>query len=570
VGTEEKRERLKSLGVRYVSDSRSLRFVEDVRAWTGGEGVDVVLNSLSGEAIPKSLELLRDDGRFIELGKRDYLDNAQLGVRPFLKGLSFSLVDLRAMLLKRPEQLGQLLREVLALVEQGTLKPIPHRTFPIAEAAEAFRTMSQGRHLGKLVLELEDDATPISAPRWAGHFRPDATYLVTGGLGGLGLSLARWMVERGARHLVLASRSGTEGRAEEPLAALRRAGADVTVARADVANRAEVARLLEGISAMGRPLRGVFHLAGLLDDALLAQQDRTRFRRVMAPKVDGAWNLHVLTKDQPLDLFVLYSSVASLVGSPGQANYAAANAFLDALAGYRRAQGLPALSLGWGPFSEAGLAAAQANRGSRVQERGMASLTPAEGEALLAGLLDRDEAHVGVVQLDVRQWMDFYPTLASSSLFSGLARGSERPASQDAAPRQAILAAPPERRRTLMERFVRDQLARVLRADPARIASTAPLKTLGLDSLTGLELRNRLESGTALKLSSTLIWTYSSVSALAEHLLGLIAPVEPPASVSPPPGPTEEERLYAEAKSMSDEHLMAELARELDDAELDG
>ncbi|KFE58865.1 type I polyketide synthase [Hyalangium minutum] len=567
VGTEEKREHLKSLGVRFISDSRSLRFVEDIREWTGGEGVDVILNSLSGEAIPKGLELLRDDGRFIELGKRDYLDNAQLGSRPFLKGLSFSLVDLRAMLLKRPEQLGQLLREVLALVEQGTLKPIPHRAFPIAEAAEAFRAMSQGRHLGKLVLEFEETSTPIAAPRWAGHFRPDATYLVTGGLGGLGLSLARWMVERGARHLVLASRSGADSKVEEPLAALRRTGAEVQAVRADVANRAEVARLLEGIATSGRPLRGVFHLAGLLDDALLAQQDRERFRRVLAPKVDGAWNLHVLTQDLPLDLFVLYSSVASLVGSPGQANYAAANAFLDALAEYRRAHGLPALSLGWGPFSEAGLAAAQANRGSRVQERGMASLTPAEGETLLATLLGRDEAHVGVVQLDVRQWLDFYPTLASSTLFSQLARGSEGATRQDAAPRQAILAAAPERRRMLMERFVRDQLARVLRADPTHIPATAPLKTLGLDSLTGLELRNRLESGTALKLSSTLIWTYSSVSALAEHLLGLIAPVEPQPPSSAPPKQTEEERLYAEAKTMSDEHLMAELARELEDAE---
>jgi acyl transferase domain-containing protein/acyl carrier protein len=569
VGNEEKREYLKSLGVRFVSDSRSLRFVEDVRAWTGDEGVDVVLNSLSGEAIPQSLGLLRDEGRFIELGKRDYLDDTRLGVRPFLKGLSFSLVDLRAMLLKRPEQLGQLLREVLSLVEQGTLKPLPHRTFPIAEAAEAFHTMSQGRHLGKLVLEVEGETTPISAPRQAGRFRPDATYLVTGGLGGLGLSLARWMVERGARHLVLAGRSGAEGRAEETLANLKRAGADLVVARADVAHRADVARVLEGIAATGRPLRGVFHLAGLLDDALLPQQDRARFRRVMAPKVDGAWNLHVLTKELPLDFFVLYSSVASLVGSPGQSNYAAANAFLDALALHRRSLGLPALSLGWGPFSEVGLAAAQANRGNRVQERGMASLTPTEGETLLAALLERDEAHAGVVQLDARQWMDFYPTLASSSLFSTLARASERTGSRSAAPRQEILSAPPERRRTLMERFVRDQLARVLRADPTRISADAPLKTLGLDSLTGLELRNRLEAGTALKLSSTLIWTYSSVSALAEHLLGLVAPVEPPPPSSPPEDKLEE-RLYAEARAMTDESLMAELARELDDAELDG
>jgi acyl transferase domain-containing protein len=572
VGTEEKREHLRSLGVHHVSDSRSLRFVEDVRAWTAGEGVDVVLNSLSGEAIPRSLELLRDDGRFIELGKRDYLENAQLGVRPFLKGLSFSLVDLRAMLLKRPEQLGQLLREVLALVAQGTLTPLPHRTFPVAEAAEAFRTMSQGRHLGKLVIEMEDDSVPISAPSQAGHFHAEASYLVTGGLGGLGLSLARWMVERGARRLVLAGRGGVGASAEEAVAALRRAGADVVVARADVSSRADVARLLEGIAASGHPLRGVFHLAGLLDDSLVAQQDRARFRKVMAPKVDGAWNLHLLTKDLPLDSFVLYSSVASLVGSPGQANYAAANAFLDALAAYRRAAGLPGLSIGWGPFSEVGLAAAQANRGGRVQERGMANLTPAEGLVLLASLLERDEAHVGAVHLDARQWLDFYPTLASSTLFSSLAQASERTGSRDTGATQAILAAPPERRKTLMERFVRDQLARVLQADPARIASDAPLKTLGLDSLTGLELRNRLEAGTALKLSSTLLWTYSSVAALSEHLLTLVAPVEPDAT-PPPAKPSEErveERLAAEARAMSDESLMAELARELEDAELDG
>jgi NADPH:quinone reductase-like Zn-dependent oxidoreductase/acyl carrier protein len=522
-GSPEKQAYLRSLGVDRVTDSRSARFVDDVLAWTNGEGVDVVLNSLSGELIAKGLDLLRDHGRFIELGKRDYFANAKLGLRPFLRNLTLSLVDLLGMTRGRPAHVRALFLEVLSHVESGALAPLPYRAFPISRAVDAFQEMAQGRHTGKIVLRLEDPAARVALPAAeAIAIRSDGTYLITGGLGGLGLSVARWMVAEGARHLLLVGRRGASTPAQaEALAAMRSAGAEVIVTRADVAERADLAGVLARIEGKLPPIRGVVHAAGVLADGLIEQQGPDRLREVMAPKVAGAWNLHALTRGMPLDFFVLYSSAASLLGSPGQANYAAANAFLDALALHRRAAGLPALSVNWGAFSEVGLVAAQENRLARAARSGMRSLTPDEGTAILGRLLRSDAVQIGAAPFDVRQWAEFYPQAASSPRFSeivGSAGGSRGPGDAGGAFREALDAAAPADRGALLSGFVLAQVAEVLRIDRTRVGRETPFKNLGIDSLMGLELRNRLESGLGLALPATLIWTYPHVEALAGHL----------------------------------------------------
>ncbi|AKT40701.1 type I polyketide synthase [Chondromyces crocatus] len=519
----EKHAHLRALGVQHISDSRSLRFVQDIQAWTQGEGVDVVLNSLSGDFIPKSLELLRDHGRFIELGMRDYVANAQLGLRPFLRNLSFALVDLMDMSRKRPERVRALFEEMLALVEQGALQPLPHTAFPIAAHGDAFQHMVNARHIGKIVVTLDSPTVPVRpAAHPAFAVRADATYLITGGLGGLGLSLARWLVTSGARHLALLGRSAPTTTAQhDALAELRALGATVLTEAVDVADRGALAATFARIAERMPALRGVIHAAGVLDDRLLTAQDLESFRKVMAPKIAGAWNLHELTKALPLDAFVLYSSAASLLGSPGQGNYAAANAFLDALAHHRRALGLPALSVNWGAFSEVGLAASQDNRGSRLAQRGMRGLSPAEGNDALGHLLAVGGDQLGVLALDVRQWIEFYPQAASSPLLSDLARDATRGKPRGGG-RSAVLdalhAAPSEARPGLLEQFLRDQVGQVLQLEPARIERHAPFKGLGIDSLTGLELRNRIEAGLRLTLSATLVWTYPTIATLTEHL----------------------------------------------------
>jgi acyl transferase domain-containing protein/acyl carrier protein len=352
--------------------------------------------------------------------------------------------------------------------------------------------------------------------------RPAASYLITGGLGGLGLAVAEWMVTRGARHLVLLGRSGASTPAQqEAVRRIESAGARVTIGKVDVASRAELDAFFAGVGSTIPPLRGVVHAAGVLDDGLIAQQTPERFERVIAPKARAAWHLHQLTEALPLDFFVLFSSAVSLIGSPGQANYATANSFVDALAHYRRHRGLPGLSINWGPFAEVGLAAAEKGRGARLEGRGMRNLRPLDGTAVLGRLLaSSPPAQVGIVPLDARQWIEFYPHLAGSPFWSELvvAQKEGAAAAPDRAMRESLSSAAPGERRALIEKLVKTEIAQVLRTDVSRIDADTPFRALGLDSLSGLELRNRLERKLGLTLPATLVWTFADVSALSREL----------------------------------------------------
>ncbi|WP_437819494.1 SDR family NAD(P)-dependent oxidoreductase [Sorangium sp. So ce1078] len=375
------------------------------------------------------------------------------------------------------------------------------------------------RHVARLVRWRQATpatAVPAAAPR---TITADGAYLITGGLGGLGLRLAAWLVEQGARHLALAGRSAPSAEAERALAQLRGLGADVRAYRADVSQAGEVARLLSAIDAELPPLRGIFHAAGVLDDGVLTQLDERRLRAVLSPKVDGAFHLHAQTLGRPLDLFVMFSSAASALGSPGQGNYAAANAFLDALAHHRRAADLHGLSVGFGPWAEVGLAAAAAARGERLAQRGVRSMQPEQALAALGRLLAEGAAHAIVAPLDLRQWREFYLTAAQSPFLSVLMQeqaGRAAPRKGDA--RDLLAAAEPGRRQALLTAYLREQVGRILQLEPARIELDQPFSALGLDSLTGLELRNRLESGLKLTLPATLVWAYPAVAALSTHL----------------------------------------------------
>ncbi|HTN88727.1 MAG TPA: type I polyketide synthase, partial [Sorangium sp.] len=362
----------------------------------------------------------------------------------------------------------------------------------------------------RFVARLVRPAPERTAIAKAVTLRPAASYLITGGLGGLGLAVAEWMVTRGARHLVLLGRSGAATPAQqEAVRRIESAGARVTIGTVDVASRAQLDAFFANVASGLPPLRGVVHAAGVLDDGLVAQQTLARFDRVMAPKALAAWHLHELTRDLPIDFFVLFSSAVSLIGSPGQANYAAANGFLDALAHHRKHRGLPALSVNWGPFSEVGLAAAESGRGARLEGRGLRNLRPQQGTDVLGRLLSSSSsAQVGIVPLDARQWIEFYPHLAGSPFWSDLIRavkdGAVRPGREV---RESLAGASAGERRGIIERLVKSEIAQVLRSDPARIDVETPFRALGLDSLSGLELRNRLESKLGLSLPATLVWT---------------------------------------------------------------
>ena len=519
-GTEEKRAWLLQRGASYAGDSRSIAFADEIRELTGGAGVDIIVNSLSGDAIRAGLSILRAGGRFVELGKRDIYDDRAISLGAFRRGISYSAVDLDLLAREQPGVLGAIFDACMERFTSAGLQPLPTELFSVAEVASAFRRMAQGTHTGKIVVTIN----PTAAVMRRASVRPadwsTGAYLITGGTGGLGLEVARWMIEQGARDLVLVSRSG-ETTGDPRIEALRLTGARITVSRADVTQRDDVARVLREIEQRGTALRGVVHAAGLLDDATLAQLDGTKLLRPFIPKVLGAWHLHELTAALPLDFFVLFSSVAAFIGSAGQAAYGAANAWLDALASHRRANRLPAISINWGPWSDVGLAAARSDRGERLSASGLKTFGPALGLAAFSELLDRNPVHAAVMPFDIERWCESYPAARRWSLFTELLDST----AADAAPaaqaglRDALLALPAgRRRRAHLESYLQQQVAQVLKLAAARVDTTKPLRTLGLDSLMALELRNRLEAATGTSVPATVIWNYPTIEVLAPQL----------------------------------------------------
>jgi acyl transferase domain-containing protein len=358
------------------------------------------------------------------------------------------------------------------------------------------------------------------------------SYLITGGFGGLGLEVAKWLVAQGAKHLALVGRRGTPESAHTALADLRRAGAEVLEVKADISQSDQVEHLFAQMEQTMPALRGIFHAAGVLQDSLLLQLTSERLRAVMAPKVRGAWNLHLMSLGKPLDFFVLFSSVIALLGSPGQGNYAAANSFLDALAWYRACIGLPALSINWGPWSEVGMVAAKANGRGLVALRGLASNCPEDYLAALALLLNQPQPQVAVMRFQLAQWQEFNPKAATSNLFAELRTvSSDAPAKSGAdgkqpskALRDLLATQAGSRRTSIIEEHVKEHLSKIVKIPPHRIDVNKPLQYLGLDSLMGLELRNSLQTSLGVSLSATMVFNYPTTALLSQYLADKIAP----------------------------------------------
>jgi acyl transferase domain-containing protein/NADPH:quinone reductase-like Zn-dependent oxidoreductase/acyl carrier protein len=523
-GSPEKRAYLRSLGIEHCMDSRSCDFADEVLAATKGAGVDVVLNALTGDAAMKSLDVLAPYGRFLEIGKKDIYQHQQLNLWPFHKNLSYFAIDLARMLVERPAVCSRLFHEALALFTTREIEPLPWHAFSLNQSADALRYMAQAKQIGKVILTLHKQEIWIEGQQPSAGIRAEATYWITGGLGAVGLLVAQWLAQRGARHLVLTSRHMLSPEARTSIAAMQALGAEVRVMLADVSQQKQVEQILSTISREMPPLAGIFHAAGLLDDGLMLRQNVQRFQEVMAPKVSGAWNLHSATQQMPLDYFVLFSSAASLLGGPGQSNYAAANAYMDALSHYRQSQGLVSLSINWGPWARVGLAAAQDNRGARVAARGIASIEPEKGLELLEYLLIQcpsGEAQIGVFALNIRQWSQFYPQFAEAPLFRHLleeARQGRKQRQQGGSMRTRLETAESAQRKSLLEEHLCAEIAGVLKLDPARLDRQGALERLGFDSLMALELRNRLERSLGLTLPATLIWAYPTMVALAAYL----------------------------------------------------
>jgi acyl transferase domain-containing protein/NAD(P)-dependent dehydrogenase (short-subunit alcohol dehydrogenase family)/acyl carrier protein len=512
-GSTERRQLLRDMGIEHVYDSRSTEFADLIRRDTDGYGVDIVLNSLTGAAQRAGLELLAIGGRFVEIGKRDVYANARLGLLPFRRNLGFYYVDLALMIDSHPKRIKDLLITVYQRVADGALPAPEYRHYPLAEAATAIRVMSAAEHTGKLLLSVPrvGHSSVVVPPHRARVFRRDGAYIVTGGLGGVGLFLSAGMAAAGCGRIVLTGRSEPSPRAEQTIARIRATGADVEVVCGNIADPDTANRLVAAATATGLPVRGVLHAAAVVKDATLTNIGDELIDRDWAPKVYGAWHLHHATAMQPLDWFCSFSSAAALLGSAGQGAYAAANSWLDAFTYWRRGQGLPANAIAWGAWGEIGRATFLAEGGQTTM------ITPQEGAYAFQALLRHDRSYCGYVPIIGAPWLT---ALIQRSPFADAFQSTGQSRTDTKAFRTELSTLSQEEWPSRFRQLIVAQVSLILRRtiDPDR-----PFVDHGLDSLGNLELRTHIETETGIRLTPKAIAAHNTVRALAQHLSDTLA-----------------------------------------------
>jgi len=560
-GNEDKRALAQLMGADLVLDSRSLAFADEIR-WQLG-GVDVVLNSLSGDAMRRSLRALKPFGRFVELGKRDFVADTAVGLRAFARNVSYFGVDADQLLNAQPGLTRRLLRDLDKLFAQGRLTPLPHRVFPADQAEEAFRLMQGAGHIGKIVITPPRE---IPAPAEEARFRAQDTgfHLITGGTGGFGFATALWLAEQGAKTIVVASRRGTLGPAERAQAE-RLAARGITIAaeRLDVTDRPACERLLASLERRHGPLRGIIHAAMVLDDGLLRDLDAARIERVLAPKIKGAIHLDLVSRTRTPDYFVLFSSATTMIGNPGQANYVAANAYLEELARTRRAHGLPALAVSWGAIADAGVLARDAAKGDALKRRiGRSSLKAAEALQQLGCLLARppEDAVLACARIDWQAATRELPILATPRLAS-LADGHRTETAEAEVDLAALIAGRSDAEaQQVVTQTMLAEIGRILRMPPADIDADRPFAELGMDSLMGLELDAAMQSRYGLDLPFLSIGAGLTLNELSGRIVARLRGGAPAAAETP--ATVKEEQLIAQHVEIELETENAALVRE--------
>lgn len=497
-GSAKKRALLRALGADVVLNSRTLAFADEVAAHTQGKGVDVVLNSLSGEAMIRSMDCLKPFGRFIELGKRDFYANTHLGLRPFRRNLTYFGVDVDQLMAEHRELTRQLFGELIELFAEGKLTPLPYRLFEGERIGEAFRLMRRAGHIGKIVVTPPASAADPAAG--SGRFPVDAAgvHVVIGGTSGFGLATAKWLAGRGARHIVLASRSGLPPEEAKPeVEALRQAGIKIGLAAVDVADGPALQRFLRSTHARA-PIKGIVHAAMVLDDRLIEGMDREAIDKVLHPKVSGALHLTDAARWLALDYLLLYSSATTLLGNPGQFNYVAANGFLEGLAVEAQREGLPVLAVAWGGIDDAGYLSRNIAANASLRRRFASSMIAAHAALDALDLACNAEGRFTLATLAIARidWAmarrELAVTRAPNFALVVPAAGT-RQGSGSAATLEKLRTMSVEQAGEALLEVVVEEIARVLRLPAKEVDRHRPLADIGMDSLMMLELRSTVE-----------------------------------------------------------------------------
>ena len=540
-----KRPFLRGIGVRHVFDSRTTEFGRKVLDATDGAGVDVIVNSLTGEGfIEASLSCLNQGGRFVEMARRDIWTAKEMAAaRP---DVGYSVIELDVLKRDEPERAGAILKRLINRMAAGEIKPLVHCRWPLAEAGDAMACMQAARHIGKIVLTLP--------PLADGRLRADRTYLVTGGLGGIGCVVAEWLADHGAGVIVLNGRRNPDTAAEEAIRTLRDRGIRVEVELADVTDPAAVDAMLARMDASLPPLGGVIHSVGVLSDGALSNQNWERFEQVLWPKIIGGWHLHRATLDRDLDLFVLFSSVTGVLGNAGQANHAAANAFLDQLAGHRRALGLPGQSIAWGAWSGLGEAEEQRERISRqLESSGTGWMTPQKGLMAFDRLVREDPTTATVTSVDWPVFADAHESQPPflEEVLATVGADAADPSTSSVDLLAAFAAAPVSEREALLVGFLQEELKAVLRM-PTDPSPTVGFVDLGMDSLMAVEFRNRLNRALAdaYVAPNTVVFDYPDIASLSRHLVRELGRDDDSgATALPEPGETRQVQIRGEREA---------------------
>ncbi|NUS67037.1 MAG: SDR family NAD(P)-dependent oxidoreductase [Ensifer adhaerens] len=527
-GSREKRRFLSMLGADHVFDSRSLDFVNDVRAVTGGEGVDLVLNSLFAEAMEQSLALVKPFGRFLELGKRDYYADSKIGLRPFRRNVSYFGIDADQLLVNQPKLTKRIFTEIGTLFEDGKLTPLPYRAFDFDEIGNAFRLMQNAGHIGKIVVLPPVAGTHRVAKRPHGGMKvdPNGMHLVVGGIGGFGLAAANWLVEKGATKVALCSRRGQADAETTAMIELwAKAGVSATVHACDVTDPAATERLLKTLRAVA-PLRSIVHAAMVLDDALISNLNRERNRPVIDTKAKGAAVLDQLTSGDKIDNFILFSSATTLVGNPGQANYVAANGYLEGLARARRARGLAGLAIGFGAIADRGYLVQNTDVNDILAKRiGKTALKAQTALDMVESHLAFDPGTVDAATVMISE-IDWSAArnlpVARNALFEVILRSADQHATGGEGTKMDLVAMiegkSPQEAEDILFDLVAGEIAAILRVSKDTVTRSKVLKEIGLDSLMAVELGMSFQQNTGFDMPLSGVADNTTVGDVARKL----------------------------------------------------
>ena len=515
---------LKSMGVHHVYNSRDTAYFSEIMSDTNGAGIDIVLNSLSGAHITQSLKVLAPMGRFVEIGKKDLYANKQIGIKLLADNASYHALDIDRLLAQAPETMSAMLSETMQNLAQNGWPEIPVEVVPYSRTADAMLKMASGEHTGKIVLEC--GPVPVR-PSETLSLRDDAFYLIAGGTRGLGLATGEFLVKKGARHIALLSRSGLHSAEEiKKVQALQRQGVQVETFSVDICDSKAVGETVQKIHSIGRPLAGVVQSTLVLQDALLHQMSPEQLRAPLAPKITGTWNLHEATKDIPLDFFVSYSSVSSLYGLPGQANYAAANRFLDDFAKYRHALGLPASTINLGPLADTGFVSREEKVNDYLELSGWQPLATSQVLDAVERVILEGHDQIGVYRLDWTKLDTAFPKLAQSPRFESIrsqhSRRSDSSSGGDM--KQMLQNADEKERQGLIHQLLAEIMEKILGTPSNKIDFETPINRMGMDSLMSNQLRSVLTQQTGIEFSLMQIMQGPRLSELANDIESKLKP----------------------------------------------